>query len=189
MTLRNSLCLCTSVYTFSFVRAACVSLIHTTRIGSHKLRYLLIVYTHLSFVLFQSFIDLLLFFDIKVIPSQTYVIANCSLCSDWMITIQIGQAGNQIGAAFWQRAIRVSDHITANPFLNNDGKARCILVDTEPKVLRSYDLQSRNACLPYSRFLTPLTVCGLQFESFRFKNERRKENRFVTLLFPLRILL
>jgi hypothetical protein len=49
------------------------------------------------------------------------------------VFISVGQCGNQVGSAFWQRAAALP--CASNSFFDEYGKARAILVDAEPKVV------------------------------------------------------
>ena len=50
------------------------------------------------------------------------------------IYLHVGQAGNEIGGAFWQLA--AAERPPRRWLLDERGRCRCVLVDTEPKVVR-----------------------------------------------------
>lgn len=57
------------------------------------------------------------------------------------VWVNVGQCGNQVGLELWKHL--VSDHGDSqsimegtNPFFNLDGTARCVMVDSEPKVIQ-----------------------------------------------------
>ena len=62
-----------------------------------------------------------------------------------IIIVQVGQCGNQVGEAVW-RALAECSRGKASPFFApRDMKARCVLVDSEPKVVQS--IVSRNSTI------------------------------------------
>ena len=87
------------------------------------------------------------------------------------LTLQVGQAGNQLGAHFWTRAVHhaqelqqqqlASNPATAaspsplpphsclplSPFFSSSGHARALLIDTEPKVLAAVQALSADGIL------------------------------------------
>ncbi|KEG12248.1 putative zeta tubulin [Trypanosoma grayi] len=53
------------------------------------------------------------------------------------IVVQVGQCGNQLGEELWRQLTLATDGgATPSPFFAEDRKARCVLVDSEPKVVR-----------------------------------------------------
>jgi hypothetical protein len=55
------------------------------------------------------------------------------MTSNNTVFLHIGQCGNQIGEMFWERVQRHAIAHGGSPFLDEDGKAPAILIDTEPK--------------------------------------------------------
>jgi hypothetical protein len=54
-----------------------------------------------------------------------------------VVYIHVGQAGNQIGQELWQLLLHETGSIHEDIFFDrNRKKARAILVDTEPKVIK-----------------------------------------------------
>ena len=51
-----------------------------------------------------------------------------------MIYLHVGQAGNEIGSAFWRLA--ASEQASRNWLFDERGRCRAVFVDTEPKVCR-----------------------------------------------------
>nr|CCC89303.1 unnamed protein product [Trypanosoma congolense IL3000] len=58
-----------------------------------------------------------------------------------IVVVQIGQCGNQLGEELWrQLSIATNKGSVHSPFFTTDRKARCVLVDSEPKVVQGvYD--------------------------------------------------
>ena len=66
-----------------------------------------------------------------------------------VVVVQVGQAGNQVGAALWQLLAREDRPSSARPRIprelsgllrpGQDGRprARAVLIDTEPKAVRT----------------------------------------------------
>lgn len=51
------------------------------------------------------------------------------------VFVHVGQCGNQVGAQFWEEAAK--ERVVAHPlFRREDGAARAVFADTEPKVVR-----------------------------------------------------
>lgn len=72
-----------------------------------------------------------------------------------IIIVQVGQCGNQLGGALWDAlAAATFNGAVPSPFFCRDGSARCVLVDSEPKVVMSL-----NAASP-KRFHESSLVCG-----------------------------
>lgn len=61
-----------------------------------------------------------------------------------MIVVQVGQCGNQIGHQLWSKTLEADSNLTAPWFDEESGKARAILIDTEPKVVRRVCSLSRS---------------------------------------------
>lgn len=57
-------------------------------------------------------------------------------CSATMHTILVGQCGNQLGAEFWS-LLASETKSTAPYYFHLDGSAKCVCIDSEPKVIRS----------------------------------------------------
>lgn len=53
------------------------------------------------------------------------------------IFVQIGQCGNQVGDALWSMLEKHHEKEAMHKFFRSNGAPRCILVDTEPKVIQS----------------------------------------------------
>ncbi|KAK7202183.1 zeta tubulin [Novymonas esmeraldas] len=105
-----------------------------------------------------------------------------------VVVVLVGQCGNQLGdelftqlrlcAAANSPAAAGADASVATPFFTRDGKARCVLVDTEPKVVRG--VQQR-----HSDFIRPENVIhgqsgrgnnwGLGYYGMRTEHSRRTE--------------
>lgn len=69
-----------------------------------------------------------------------------------MIHLNIGQCGNQIGAAFWNLAWDLNEKVANNPFFDEYKKAHCILVDSEPKVIATAIEATRTNAELHDRF-------------------------------------
>ncbi|RNF23177.1 putative zeta tubulin [Trypanosoma conorhini] len=53
-----------------------------------------------------------------------------------VVVVQVGQCGNQLGEELWrQLKLTTSSGAVPSPFFTRDRKARCVLVDSEPKVV------------------------------------------------------
>ncbi|KAG2493460.1 hypothetical protein HYH03_008277 [Edaphochlamys debaryana] len=67
------------------------------------------------------------------------------------ITLQVGQAGNQLGQALWERLVaqsgadRAADTELFRVGLDGKRRARCLLIDTEPKVVNGVLSADREA--------------------------------------------
>eukprot|EP00741_Cyanophora_paradoxa_P012359 tig00020610_g11942.t1 len=50
------------------------------------------------------------------------------------VVLQVGQCGNQLGGEWWR--LVQADASASRSFIDSDGKARCVLIDSEPKVIQ-----------------------------------------------------
>jgi hypothetical protein len=69
-----------------------------------------------------------------------------------MLTILVGQAGNQVGGDFWRlladECEQAGSSYVQSSFLHPDGFARCICIDSEPKVISGMDAGVRRLVRP-----------------------------------------
>ncbi|KAG8345920.1 zeta tubulin [Trypanosoma vivax] len=72
-----------------------------------------------------------------------------------IVVVQVGQCGNQLGDELWrQLSIATDKGAVRSPFFTRDRLARCVLVDSEPKVVQA--VQGRHADIMRKEN----TVCG-----------------------------
>jgi hypothetical protein len=61
-----------------------------------------------------------------------------------MLCVHVGQCGNQVGQEFWELATASTPVSSCSPLYNQpDGMARCVMVDSEPKVISNVMAQGR----------------------------------------------
>lgn len=54
-----------------------------------------------------------------------------------VVVVQVGQCGNQLGECLWEAlSVCTNNGKEPSPFFSANGKARCVLVDSEPKVVQ-----------------------------------------------------
>ncbi|CCW59819.1 unnamed protein product [Phytomonas sp. EM1] len=63
-----------------------------------------------------------------------------------IVVVQVGQCGNQLGDEFFTQLYTFSkgNRQLPSPFFTRDGMARCVLVDSEPKVVRGVAARNRH---------------------------------------------
>ncbi|ESL07017.1 zeta tubulin, partial [Trypanosoma rangeli SC58] len=62
-----------------------------------------------------------------------------------VVVVQVGQCGNQLGDELWrQLKITTSSGAVPSPFFTCDRRARCVLVDSEPKVVTAVYARHRD---------------------------------------------
>jgi len=97
------------------------------------------------------------------------------------VFLHVGQGGLGIARSFWQLALRDHQASQVSPFFSDDGsgvpRARCILVDTEPKVVRG--LEEASHILPSSgeQIVSDVTSASVS-SSQKSQSIFRKQNIF-----------
>jgi hypothetical protein len=80
---------------------------------------------------------------------------HCQILKMSVIIVQVGQCGNQVGGALWEALAAATNHGSVpSPFFCRDGTARCVLVDSEPKVVMGLHQSAPK------RFHEGALVCG-----------------------------
>lgn len=96
-----------------------------------------------------------------------------------IVSVQIGQCGNQVGCAFWRKML--TEHASgsseqASVYFDAEGHARCILVDMEEGVLSQVRRSEISAIFAQNCFMRGTDGSGNNFgEGYHRHGERVEE--------------